>query len=755
MVSPDIETQHDEFEALVSQWKHDIRSARTRRSSHPDGYVLDEQTGLYDKEQAWVDHVQSVVTGYMTSEDAKRVSRAMWMAIWTHRSVYRDSGDPYTEHVFAVAIPLCTEKRMDATTIASALLHDVIEDTKDQSQQDAYKTISTHIGTAVADTIQMLTKFKGRYVRKQMRQEMTYLQIIQALLDNPRVGIIKIFDVRHNLRTLASKQKYQSRIKKIFETQDIYVPLARLLGMKYEAEELETMAIMHMGDTERETAIRVMGRIDTFLANVSTDEVKSSFRLVASPYGIRDIDAWVTSVGSAFLDDGQMHMNVDIALASDPVDHWGQRAQQLSFAFLWSGEYAMEAPVGIHEFQREVAEKITDSYEFWLTRTSDGTRFQVRVFDHEAFEKEKASILSLYQPEERISSMERVALAEKKLEQLQSRLTHILSKLEHGEVLSKQIIQELMPRRPKDRMYVVGHSEHGAEDVWTVPVGSTVLDYTKSFAPHNWPRAAVFYVNGDKVGYSHVLQPYDVVAVVFGKVSHWHPEMIRAFHTDAEGAVRVQDKILQVLRGYKDKKDGRYPLLVNLILKEGKRVIEEYLPSEDRPLMVRLDRVLPIIESYYAGRTTHHTSTSDATIIEHILFDIGMGFADVETVNQLASGLQEANRNIGIFTLMFENDREGIMRDAAHLATSLGISYTHVEAETIGGSVVEVQFYVDPDNVADARVLASKLSYDKTLLTTHGITGVSVKKRFDTIRFSRPRAQKSDKRRHTIRIRKR
>src|ERR671938_99571 len=175
------------------------------------------------------------VTAYNPEADEELIARAYGTAHAAHRGQVRKSGEPFVYH------PLCTanilaDLHLDATTIAAAILHDVLEDT-DLTREE----LETRFGEEVADIVDGVTKLKrlpsGNFEEAQAE---SLRKMIVAMSRDVRVIIIKLADRLHNMRTL-EYLKRETQLKKATETLEIYAPLAHRLGIysvKWELEDL-------------------------------------------------------------------------------------------------------------------------------------------------------------------------------------------------------------------------------------------------------------------------------------------------------------------------------------------------------------------------------------------------------------------------------------------------------------------------------------------------------------------------------------
>jgi guanosine-3',5'-bis(diphosphate) 3'-pyrophosphohydrolase len=176
------------------------------------------------------------VLNYDPKADEALLNRAYVYAMRAHGTQKRADGAPYFSHPLEVAAIL-TEFKLDDATIATALLHDVIEDT-DATRAEIDQLFGGEIGALVDG----LTKIKKLdLVTKEAQQAENFRKLLVAISADIRVLLVKLADRLHNMRTLEHKRP-ASRSRTSEETLDIYAPLAGLMGIQALRDELEDHA---------------------------------------------------------------------------------------------------------------------------------------------------------------------------------------------------------------------------------------------------------------------------------------------------------------------------------------------------------------------------------------------------------------------------------------------------------------------------------------------------------------------------------
>ncbi|QOW09240.1 bifunctional (p)ppGpp synthetase/guanosine-3',5'-bis(diphosphate) 3'-pyrophosphohydrolase [Kaistella flava (ex Peng et al. 2021)] len=173
----------------------------------------------------------------LDEEQNKVIRKAFDIALDAHKDQRRKTGEPYIYHPIEVAKIVANEIGLGATSIACALLHDVIEDS-DYTYDDLKKIF----GKKIADIVNGLTKISVMNHQNISIQSENYRKLLLTLSEDFRVILIKIADRLHNMRTLESMTPEKQK-KIASETVYIYAPLAHRLGLYNIKSELEDLSL--------------------------------------------------------------------------------------------------------------------------------------------------------------------------------------------------------------------------------------------------------------------------------------------------------------------------------------------------------------------------------------------------------------------------------------------------------------------------------------------------------------------------------
>jgi GTP pyrophosphokinase len=175
----------------------------------------------------------------LDEENNKLIRKAFDIALDAHKDQRRKSGEPYIYHPIAVAKIVATEIGLGASSIACALLHDVIEDS-----EYTYEDLKKIFGERIAGIVNGLTKISIMNHQNISVQSENYRKLLLTLSEDFRVILIKIADRLHNMRTLESMAPDKQK-KIASETVYIYAPMAHRLGLYNIKSELEDLSLKY------------------------------------------------------------------------------------------------------------------------------------------------------------------------------------------------------------------------------------------------------------------------------------------------------------------------------------------------------------------------------------------------------------------------------------------------------------------------------------------------------------------------------
>ncbi|WP_164156678.1 RelA/SpoT family protein [Sandarakinorhabdus rubra] len=204
------------------------------------------------------------VKTYDPDADEDLLNRAYVFSVKAHGSQLRASGDPYFSHPIEVA-GILTDLKLDDKTIATAILHDTIEDTV-ATQGEIERLFGPDVGRLV-DGVTKLSKIETQ--TESERQAENLRKFLLAMSSDIRVLLVKLADRLHNMRTLHHIAREDKRLRIARETMDIYAPLAERIGMYGFMEEMQELAFQHLEPDASQMISSRMARLrETTGANV-------------------------------------------------------------------------------------------------------------------------------------------------------------------------------------------------------------------------------------------------------------------------------------------------------------------------------------------------------------------------------------------------------------------------------------------------------------------------------------------------------
>ncbi len=190
------------------------------------------------------------VKAYDPEADEDLLNRAYVFAMKAHGAQLRASGDPYFHHPVEVA-GILTGFKLDSASIATALLHDTVEDTGATLDE-----IERLFGRTVARLVDGVTKLNRLELQSaHTAQAENFRKLLLAMSEDIRVLLVKLADRLHNMRTLHFIKNPDKRRRIAAETMEIYAPLAERIGMETLKAELEDLAFAELRPDARESVL--------------------------------------------------------------------------------------------------------------------------------------------------------------------------------------------------------------------------------------------------------------------------------------------------------------------------------------------------------------------------------------------------------------------------------------------------------------------------------------------------------------------
>ena len=221
------------------------------------------------------------VRAYMPDADIPLLEEAVEMAEECHRGQKRHSGEPYVTHPIEVANILAGIK-LDMQSLITAILHDTVEDT-----ETTIKAVEGKFGKEIASLVDGVTKLdKIRYASYHKKQAENFRKLLLATSDDIRVLLVKLADRLHNMRTISHMPDKDKRLRKAYETMDIYAPLAERLGLHKIKNELQDLAFSEINPEMRKSIINRL----KFIRKEGSDiinVISNSLVETLSKYGVK------------------------------------------------------------------------------------------------------------------------------------------------------------------------------------------------------------------------------------------------------------------------------------------------------------------------------------------------------------------------------------------------------------------------------------------------------------------------------------
>lgn len=485
----------------------------------------------------------------LTNDDKKLIRKAFDVALDGHKNQRRKSGEAYIFHPIAVAKIVAQEIGLDATSIAAALLHDVVEDSSDYEIQD----IENLFGKTIATIVEGLTKISSMSKEKDMSaslQAENFRKMLLTLNDDVRVIIIKIADRLHNMQTMdAMRTDKQEKIAS--ETLYIYAPLAHRIGLYNIKTKLEDLGLKY---TEPDIYNSILNKIkeskeeqDLYIAQFS-EVIKNSlnkenfkYTIKGRPKSIFSIRRKMVKQGVAF-DEVYDKFAIRIIYESEPETEKFLAWKIYSIVT----DHFRPNPVRLRDW---ISSPKSTGYEaLHITVVGPKGRWvEVQIRSERMNEIAEKGYAAHYKYKQ----------AGEKEDNLENWINKLQEALENQETNAVDFVEQFKLNLYSKEIFVFTPSG----ELKSLPKGATSLDFAFNIHTEVGMKTRGAKVNGKLVPLSHVLESGDQVDILTSESAKPNPNWL-----DYATTARARSKIKSALR--EDKK---------LLGEEGKEILRRKL----------------------------------------------------------------------------------------------------------------------------------------------------------------------------------
>lgn len=716
----------------------------------------DPVSHLFPEERKQSRELLETCSRYMNAEDSRFTARSLLYTLSVHQTQYRDSNRPYSEHLLWIANSLARKYQVDAITIASALLHDSLEDRKNSKKEDIIKNLTYDSASAakaveVAETVSTLSKNKSKKIRKVLIEEESRLAVIESLVNNPRVALIKTYDRLHNLLTLHEIRGGKPKRQKIInESVAFFIPLAKRLGLFDEADLMEDLCVLQIdeeyfrkgndlnaqltqffeGDDFSKRKQELDDDIRSLLSISNGSQVTIKFRAPR----IYDIYRKKPDLNNVGTDD--FYLNVDLTLDGyderDPIQSWGSKALEIRRILTWppvSPKFHPTSSVDDHDFQENVQLGLLNSLPFKMRWLSKQFNLRVNIMPGFARKAEQVRMADLYyktapalmetefirsQSEigESFGIADRHYEAYQKMQKISSALARIREKVATGgPMASQQIVRYLEPHLPEGYIQVVGEDDQKRQESWWIEGGKTILDYTRETFPEEtgrnrtWRKLKTATVNGNRVDFNYQMKEGDIIHLGFDKEEQINPFWIHCTSNSEEKA-----HLKQIIQQRIDRAGGAFKKkLIMDVYAAGIKRLSNMLPPENRPVRVGVDEVMAIVNRYYPG-----ISAGD------FLWNMGIGEGDlsenIKMQMEVADHLKPLNQDVQPLDVYFSTNEPGQLYGVTSVLKKLRVNIPDADVMVFGenvGSIITI--YLPPEEAANVSKIMRAINNNEHL----------------------------------------
>ncbi len=532
----------------------------------------------------------------LTKEDKTLIRQAFDIAVDAHKDQRRKSGEAYIFHPIAVAKIVASEIGLDATSIAAALLHDVVEDT-----EYTLVDIEQMFGETVARIVDGLTKISSlKKDRDISLQAENFRKMLLTLNDDVRVIIIKIADRLHNMQTMDAMRP-DKQVKIASETLFIYAPLAHRIGLYNIKTELEDLGLKY---TEPEVYKDILEKIkeskeeqDEYIKRFSNkireglDKEGLNYEIKGRPKSIFSIRRKMVKQNVSF-DEVYDKFAIRIIYKSD-TDTENEKFIAWKIYSIVT-DYYRPNPIRLRDW---INQPKTTGYEALhitvIGPDSKWVEVQIRSDRmHEIAEKGYAAHYKYKNSEER-----------KEDQGLDGWLNRLQEALENSETNAVDFVEEFKLNLYAKEIFVF--TPEG--DLKSLPKGATALDFGFSVHTEVGLRTRGAKVNGKLVPLSHELKSGDQVEIITSTKSKPSSNWL-----DYSTTARARSKIKSALRDERKQ-----------IAEEGKVILKRKLRSQK---ITMGEKVINELVLYFKLKTSLD-----------LFYRVGIGTIDNQKIKEFAT----------------------------------------------------------------------------------------------------------------------
>lgn len=632
---------------------------------------------------------------YMTNEELVKIDTAVALMHYGHQGHKRKDKEetPYVIHLLRTANYLASKFQMDWETIAAALCHDVLEDSKKNGFPVSENDLSELLSSDVSKTVKTLSKTRLPLedeeiseTKKREIDEETFAAIMQAINDNPRAAVIKIVERLDNMREVKNLSDVAQK-RNSYDTLKYYVPLAQLLGLYEEARELAKISLevddpvfsRKLEKTLDEFKQRVTQSNNEFddknFLEILGDKVSQALEIRKEKVRVLvpDIYAVYKKMGSKrepTLTDCFLAVDIDMPDWRSPV--WFDKVVSWASKLIKVDNQFNMQPLDIKAKWLDFNTRHLPSFEqFFTANFGVKTDFKVNFYPKGGFDLVQIPITKKYYHKAESPLINKARSIEEKAYFRHIIENHKLGQIKWNQIKSQVNIESVrgisggeFGRKVLDftltgKMDVL-INENGQIISWPLDINSTVLDFaidrysSEGQGQTFWQNAQEFLVNGKRVQPNYPIRTGDQIEVKFSTKKTIKPDWIRSMETSSD---EYKDTIRTYYRNLLQ--EPAYKERIQRILFEEAGIILSKIMEED--FVVAVER---------------SATVGDLSLDPfEFLYRIALGEVEEQILYQVASELKEYQRdNLAEIVFYFSGDEKGLQKLVAGAFTERGIN---------------------------------------------------------------------------------